>query len=231
MDDVRVLAFDVFGTVVDWHGGVVREVRRLGLPVPAADFARDWRAGYEPIMDEVRQGRRPWVVLDGLHRELLEGLLQRYGVTTLGPLEREALNRVWHRLDPWPDVLEGLGRLKSRYVLTTLSNGHVALLVNMAKRAGLPWDCVLSAQIFSRYKPDPATYLGVARLLDVAPSAVMMVAAHANDLQAARACGLRTAFVERPLEDGPDVPYRSPPEVPGELRARDLLDLARQLGC
>jgi 2-haloacid dehalogenase len=231
MDDVRVLAFDVFGTVVDWHGGIVREVQRLGLPVPAGDFAREWRAGYEPIMDEVRQGQRPWTTLDDLHLELLDRLLRRYGVTTMAPREREALNRVWHRLDPWPDALEALGRLKSRYILTTLSNGHVALLVNMAKRSGLPWDCVLSAQIFSRYKPDPATYLGVARLLDVAPSSVMMVAAHANDLRAARACGLRTAFVERPLEEGPDTPYRPPPEVLGELRARDLLELARQLGC
>jgi len=200
--DVRALCFDVFGTVVDWHGSIAAEVRALGLPVDGGAFALAWRAGYAPAMQQVRSGTLPWTNIDGLHRRILDGLLAEHGIA-LDEAAREKLNRIWHRLHPWPDSVPGLQRLKRCFTITTLSNGNLSLLVALAKFGGLPWDAVLSAELFHHYKPDPEVYLGAARLLGLAPEQVALVAAHPSDLRAAAACGLRTAYVPRPLERGP----------------------------
>ena len=206
---VRALTFDIFGTVVDWRTSILREGQLLQqrLALPAQDwaaFADAWRAGYQPAMHEVRSGALPWTDIDGLHRRILDRLLAARGIE-LHEDDAADFNRVWHRLIPWPDSVPGLYRLKQRYTITSLSNGNLALLVNMAKHAGLPWDTVLSAELFQHYKPDPEVYLGAARLLGLQPAQVMMVAAHPGDLRAAAACGLRTAYVARPLERGPGV--------------------------
>jgi 2-haloacid dehalogenase len=225
----RVLAFDVFGTVVDWHGSVAREVQALYPGVEGNAFALAWRAGYQPAMRRVMSGELGWTLIDDLHRLILDQLLPRFGLDRLSEAERQHLNRIWHRLDPWPDVVPGLQRLKTRYTLCTLSNGNIGLLTNMAKRAGLPWDCILSAEVFRAYKPDPATYLGVARVFDLAPSEVMLVAAHQDDLAAARACGLQTAYIERPAEFGQAQVKDVSPDPANTLHTRDFLDLANQL--
>ena len=199
--DVQALCFDVFGTVVDWHGSIAAEVQRLCLPVDGGAFALAWRAGYAPAMQQVRSGALPWTHIDGLHRRILDGLLAAHGIA-MDEAARQNFNRIWHRLQPWPDSKPGLQRLKRRFTVTTLSNGNVSLLVAMAKFGGLPWDAVLSAELFNHYKPDPEVYLGAARLLGLAPAQVALVAAHPGDLRAAAACGLRTAYVPRPLERG-----------------------------
>lgn len=231
---VRALAFDVFGTVVDWRSTVIREGevlgRARGLRVDWAAFAEAWRDGYHPAMNRVRQGELPWMNMDALHRMNLDDVLDRFGIEGLGESERDAFNRVWHRLDPWPDSVEGLRRLKAKFTVATLSNGNVALLVNMAKRAGLPWDLVLSSELVGHYKPDPEVYLKAAELLDLRPGEVMMVAAHKYDLRAAAEAGLRTAFVPRPLEwpnRRVDLSY----EDAFDVNASDFLDLAAQLGA
>ena len=231
MQTPHILAFDIFGTVVDWHGSIQREVQALYPAVDADAFALAWRAGYQPAMARVRSGELGWTRIDELHRLILDGLLPRFGLDHLGEAERQHLNRVWHRLDPWPDTVQGLTRLKTRFTLCTLSNGNIGLLTNMAKRAGLPWDCILSAEVFRAYKPDPRTYLGVAHTFDVAPADVMLVAAHQDDLAAARACGLGTAYIERPLEFGAAQPKDVSPDPDNTLHARDLTDLATVLGC
>ncbi|CAN3126419.1 haloacid dehalogenase type II [Mycobacterium sp. smrl_JER01] len=231
---IRALAFDVFGTVVDWRSSVIRELtefgRRNGVTADWPRFADDWRAGYVPAMDRVRRGELPWTRLDDLHRSRLVELLDAADITVAGT-EVDELNRAWHRLDPWPDAVAGLTRLKRRFVLTTLSNGNVSLLTNMAKHADLPWDCVLSAEIFGHYKPDPQTYRGCAKILDVAPGELMLVAAHPSDLRAARVVGLGTAFVHRPDEFGPDRRPAEPAAGEFDLTADDFSDLADQLGA
>lgn len=227
----RVLVFDIFGTVVDWHGSIVAEVSTRYPKVDADAFALAWRAGYQPAMEAVRSGGRGFVKLDVLHREILDGILPRFGLEHLGEAERAELNRVWHRLAAWPDSVAGLTRLKARFTIASLSNGNIGLLTAMAKHAGLPWDCVLSAEVFRAYKPDPRTYLGVAEVFDVAPQAVMLVAAHQDDLAAARANGLQTAYIERPLEFGAAHVKDVSPDPANTLHARDLLHLAGQLGC
>jgi 2-haloacid dehalogenase len=230
-DAVRALVFDVFGTVVDWRTSIIREGEQLsaarGLAADWPAFADAWRAGYAPAMDSTRGGA--WVKLDVLHRRILDTLVPRFGLQSLADAELDRLNRVWHRLMPWPDSVGGLNRLRSRFTIATLSNGHVALLVAMAKNAGLPWDTVLSAELAQAYKPDPAVYRMAAGLLVDEPSQLMMVAAHADDLRAARACGLRTAYVHRPLEFGAG--RARPLPAPGEFDvvASDFIDLARQL--
>lgn len=228
---VEVLAFDIFGTVVDWHGSIVREMARLHPQVDGNAFALAWRAGYKPAMQRVMSGELGWTLIDDLHRIILDGILPQFGLEHLEEAARAHLNRVWHRLDPWPDSVEGLQRLKRRYLITSLSNGNIGLLTRMAKRAGLPWDCVLSAEVFRAYKPDPKTYLGVAKVFDLEPSRVMLVAAHHDDLAGARACGLRTAYVERPLEFGASQPKDVGRRAENDLHSRSLLDLADQLGC
>ena len=231
MSDVSVLVFDVFGTVVDWHGSIVREVSARYPQVDADAFALAWRAGYQPAMQAVRAGGRGWVKLDTLHREILDGILPRFGLAHLNEAERQHLNRVWHRLAPWPDSVAGLTRLKARFTIAPLSNGNLGLLTNMAKRAGLPWDCVLSAEVFRAYKPDPRTYRGVAEVFDLAPEQVMLVATHQDDLDAARACGLATAYVERPLEFGAPERKATAAHPGNNWHARDFGHLADQLGC
>ncbi len=228
---MKVLAFDIFGTVVDWHGSIVKEVSALYPQVDANAFALAWRAGYQPAMSRVRSGELGWTRIDELHRLILDDLLPRFGLQQLSENERVHLNRVWHRLDAWPDSVEGLTRLKSKYTICSLSNGNLGLLTNMAKRAGLPWDCVLSAEVFKAYKPDPATYLGVAKVFDVQPSEVMLCAAHHDDLTAARACGLGTAYIERPFEFGMAQPKDVSPQVGNDLHAKNIHHLADLLGC
>ena len=227
---MKVLAFDVFGTVVDWYGSIVREVTQLGLPVDPAQFALDWRAGYQPAMARVRSGELGWTRIDDLHRMILNELLAKHAIEMDEPARR-ALNLVWHRLTPWPDAVEGLTRLKARFTITTLSNGNISLLTEMAKRAGLPWDCILSAEVFRHYKPDPETYLGVCTLFEIDPQDMMLVAAHKDDLDAAQALGCRTAFVERPHEFGPHKTLDLRREPRFDFHARDFQDLADQLSC
>lgn len=228
-DSVEILAFDVFGTVVDWHSGVAREVAALNLGVDADAFASAWRDGYKPAMQRILAGALAWMPIDELHRLILEEVLLSFGVSTLTEAQKKHLNKAWHRLDPWPDTIEALHRLKARYMLCTLSNGNLGLLANMAKYAGLPWDCILSAEIFRTYKPDPEMYLGTARLFDVPPDRILMVAAHQDDLAAARACGLKTAYIERPRELGPMRTKDTSSNPDNSLHAVDLLDLAVQL--
>jgi 2-haloacid dehalogenase len=232
---IRALLFDVFGTVVDWRGSIIRECRALGrakrLAVDWDAFADAWRAGYRPAMARVRSGELPWMNIDQLHRMILDGLLRDFGIDTLTEDEIDHLNRVWHRLDPWPDARQGLALLKRRHIIATLSNGNVALLVNMARHGRLPWDTVLSAELFHHYKPDPESYLGAAAMLGLEPGEVMMVAAHKDDLRAARACGLAAAFVRRPREKGPKVKIDVKPEAEFEFNARDFVDLARKLAA
>lgn len=230
---VKALVFDVFGTVVDWRGSIILEAqalaRRKKLKLDPAAFADAWRAGYKPAMAKVRSGELPWTKIDDLHRLILEDLLKRFPLGKLDEEEIDHLNRVWHRLKPWPDARKGLASLKRRHVIATLSNGNVALLTNMAKHARLPWDCILSAEVVRHYKPDPQTYLGAADLLGVKPAELMMVAAHKDDLHAARACGLKTAYVPRPREYGPAARPDVSREPAFDLHARDFNDLARQL--
>ena len=230
---IRALIFDVFGTVVDWRGSLIRELKALGrrkrLAADWEAFADAWRAGYRPAMARVRSGELGWMNIDQLHRMILDELLARFDIVGLTEDEIDHLNRVWHRLDGWPDARRGLAALKRRYVIATLSNGNVALLVNMAKHAGLPWDTVLSAELFHHYKPDPETYLGAAAILGHEPEEVMMVAAHKDDLRAAKACGLRTAFVRRAKEKGPRAKVDVSPEADFDINARDFVDLARKL--
>lgn len=229
--EVEVLAFDIFGTVVDWHGSIVREMAQLHPRVDGDAFALAWRQGYKPAMARVMSGELGWTLIDDLHRMILDEVLPRFGLEHLDEAQRRHLNRVWHRLEPWPEAVEALQRLKRRYILCSLSNGNLGLLTRMAKRAGLPWDCVLSAEVFRAYKPSPATYLGVARVFDLPPQKVMLVAAHHDDLAGARACGLRTAYIERPLENGAARPKDVSPRPENDLHNRDLSALADLLGC
>jgi 2-haloacid dehalogenase len=232
---IRALTFDVFGTTVDWRGGVAREVTRLGrtrgLALDGERFADAWRAAYAPSMDRVRRGELPWVNLDVLHRQRLDELLPDLGIPGLTEAEKDDLNRAWHRLDPWPDAIPGLLRLKARYLVAPLSNGSFALLTNLSKRAGLPWDCILSAELARRYKRDPEVYRMAAALLALRPAEVMMVAAHEDDLVAARAEGFRTAFVSRPLEHGPHRAVAPPATSDFDAVVAGFGELADRLGC
>ena len=230
-NNIKVLAFDVFGTVVDWHGSVAREVDRLNLGVSGNEFALAWRTGYKPAMQRVMSGELGWTLLDDLHRLILNEILVQFGVKTLTEQQKRHLNKVWHRLDAWPDSVEGLIRLKSRYTICTLSNGNLGLLANMAKNAGLPWDCILSAEVFKKYKPDTETYLGVANVFDLTPEKVMVVAAHHDDLAAARSCGLETAYIERPKEYGLSQLKDVSPTPENTLHAESIVHLATLLEC
>ena len=231
---VKALTFDVFGTVVDWRGSLIRQGVAFGaargLSVDWARFADDWRGGYGPSMDRVRRGELPWTNIDTLHRMVLDQLLEKYHITDLSETDKEHLNRVWYQLTPWPDAVAGLTRLRVRYVLATLSNGNVALLTNMAKYAGLPWDCILSGELMKHYKPDPEVYQTAASLLGLRPEQVMMVAAHKGDLRAAQGVGLRTAFVPRPMERGPERTPDLTPDPAFTIHAVDFNDLAAKLG-
>jgi len=235
LDGVQALVFDVFGTVVDWRTGVARDaaafLSRHGQKVDPGEFADAWRARYSPSMETIRSGQRPFTRLDVLHRENLEQVLVDMGLDTDGvdPQELAHLNLAWHRLDPWPDAVAGLSRLKSRYIIAPLSNGNISLLLNMAKRAGLPWDAILGAEVAQAYKPMPQAYLRTAEVLGLEPGQVCMVAAHNNDLAAARACGLATAFVLRPREHGPGQTTDLEPAQDWDVVARDFNELAQAL--
>jgi 2-haloacid dehalogenase len=231
MKVIKALVFDVFGTVVDWRGSIIREVRASWPQVDAAAFADAWRAGYVPAMDRARRGEIAWTNIDGLHRVILDEIRPRFGLADLGEPAVDHLNRVWHRLNAWPDVVSGLQRLKTKHVISTLSNGNVSLLVDMAKHAGLPWDCVLSAELIGRYKPDLEVYRRAAALLGFTPGQVLMVAAHPSDLMAAQNAGLMTAYIPRPDEHGPGGWMESTEGCRFDWQAPDLLSLARQLGC
>jgi 2-haloacid dehalogenase len=233
---INALVFDVFGTVVDWRGSIIREGellgKRTGIDVDWVAFADAWRGGYQPAMQRVRSGQVPWTNIDGLHRLILNDLLRQFDIKGLSEEEIDHFNRAWHRLWPWPDSVGGLHRLSSGYIVSTLSNGNVSLLTNMAKYAALPWDCILSAELFGHCKPDPEVYLGAAKLLGPAPAQVMMVAAHVDDLKAARKVGLKTALVTRPLEFGPQRKADTAQDGAGiaDVIATDFMDLAAQLG-
>jgi 2-haloacid dehalogenase len=234
--DVRALLFDVFGTVVDWRSGVARESAPfLARHAPGADpaaFADAWRRRYSPAMEEVRSGRRPFVRLDVLHRENLTATLPEFGIdpAAVPPPELDALNLAWHRLDPWPDSVAGLARLKRRFIIAPLSNGNIRLMLDMAKRAGLPWDAILGAEIAQAFKPSPEAYLRNAEALMLEPESICLVAAHNDDLAAARRCRFRAAFMPRPTEHGPDQRTDLRPDADWDAVATDMEDLATQLG-
>ena len=230
---IKALTFDVFGTVADWRNSIAAEAETLlakeGHAVDGQAFALAWRARYQPSMEEIRTGRRPFVKLDILHRENLLKVLTEFGIEGVPAPTIDTLNRAWHRLVPWPDVVGGLARLKQRHIIAPLSNGNVALMVNLAKHAGLPWDVILGAEIANAYKPDPDAYRRAAALLDLAPDECLMVAAHNNDLVAAAATGMKTAFVPRPDEygRGQTTDLAAGPNV--DIVASDFLDLASKL--
>src|SRR5437762_9174063 len=232
---IKALTFDVFGTVVDWRSSLIREGEALGrakgLKVSWTAFADAWRGLYQPMLEQVRSGAMPWTKLDDLHRMALDQLLVQFGVTGLTEAEIDHLNRAWHRLDPWPDAVAGLTRLRRRFILGTCSNGNVALIVNMAKRAGLPWDAILGAEPARHYKPQPEAYQITAEMLGLKTEQCMMVAAHNGDLKAAASCGLRTAFVPRPSEHGPGQSTDLAPAQAWDVVATDFVDLAAKLGC
>jgi 2-haloacid dehalogenase len=232
---VKALGFDVFGTVVDWRASIIREGQALGrakgLDVDWEAFTDAWRGLYQPALEKVRSGAQPWTRLDDLHRMSLDRLLEDFKIKGLGADEIDDLNRVWHRLDPWPDSVPGLTRLRKKYVLATLSNGNIALMVNMAKRAGLPWDAVLGAEPARAYKPQPEAYLRTADFLGRLPEECMLVAAHNSDLAAAARVGFRTAFVRRPTEYGPTQTRDLRADQSWDVVAESMVDLADKLGC
>ncbi len=232
---VKALTFDVFGTVVNWRDSIAREARALlapkGYDKDWHAFADKWRGRYQPAMDAVRKGERPWVKLDTLHRENLDQVLAEFGITGLSEAELNDLNYAWRRLDPWPDTVAGLTRLKQKFIIGTLSNGNIALMVNMAKFAGLPWDVILGAEVAQAYKPMPEAYDRSAAALNLRPEECMLVAAHNSDLLAARARGFHTAYVDRPLEDGPNKTRDLRAEHDFDVIATSFIDLADKLGC
>ena len=233
LEGVKALVFDVFGTCVDWRTGVARDAERiltpLGYTLDWRALADAWRALYQPTMEEVRSGRQPYVALDVLHRRMLDAIRPRFGLQALDAAVADDLNLAWHRLDTWPDTVPGLVRLKRQYLLAPCSNGNIALMVDLARRNGIPWDAVLGADIARDFKPKPAVYLLSAAALNLQPREVMMVAAHSDDLRQAAASGLRTAHVARPGENGPGT-GESAPRVPVDIAATSMEDLARQLG-
>lgn len=222
----EALIFDVFGTCVDWRGSVARDVAQVLPQVDANAFAVAWRAEYDPAMERVRAGARGYVPLDELHLENLDIVARAFGVTVP---DRVALNAAWERLDPWADVVDGLTRMKARRIIAPCSNGSIGLMTRLARYGGLPWDCILGAEIANDYKPKPAVYLKSCAALRLPPERVMMVAAHNNDLEAAQAAGLQTAFVPRPTEHGDAQEIDLTPEGDWDLVATDFLDLAQQL--
>lgn len=232
---VKALVFDAFGTVVDWRSSVAREVevlaKKRGVTLDASKFADAWRAGYGPGMSRVRSGELPWTKLDALHRMTLDTILVDFKFTGLSEDEKDELNHAWHRLTPWPDAVAGLTRLKKTFIIAPLSNGNISLMTDLAKHSGLPWDCILGAELVHHYKPDREVYQSAADILDLKPADVMMVAAHLGDLRAAKGVGLRTAFVTRPFEYGPAGKPDLKADATVDLSATDFNDLARQLGA
>jgi len=237
LQQVGFLGFDVFGTVVDWRSGVARAaapfLERYDIALDPFDFANAWRALYQPSMETVRSGQRPWVRLDVLQRENLERLLAGHGVAVDDIPERELaeLTRAWDRLDPWPDAVDGLARLKRRFAIAPISNGHIAGMLQLARFGGLPWDAILGAEISRSYKPQPATYLASLEAAGFEPGQAALVAAHNGDLRAARALGMHTVFVRRPHEYGPDQDKDLRAEEEWDVVADSLTEVADILGC
>lgn len=231
---VKAMVFDTFGSVVDWRGSIIRDLTQWGQENGyAADWAAladKWRGRYQPQMEKVRSGQREWTILDVLHRESLDALLPEFGLDAMTEVQRQHVNRVWHRLDGWPDSVAGLSRLKSKYIIAPLSNGNISLLTDIAKYTGLPWDLNLSTEVFKCYKPQPQSYLGVCAALQLEPEQVMMCAAHNDDLLAARRVGLKTAFWARPTEHGPGQTTNLQATENWDIVAKDIRDLARQMG-
>ncbi len=231
---VKAMVFDTFGSVVDWRGSIIRDLTQWGQENGyAADWAAladKWRGRYQPQMEKVRSGQREWTILDVLHRESLDALLPEFGLDAMTEVQRQHVNRVWHRLDGWPDSVAGLSRLKSKYIIAPLSNGNISLLTDIAKYTGLPWDLNLSTEVFKCYKPQPQSYLGVCAALQLEPEQVMMCAAHNDDLLAARRVGLKTAFWARPSEHGPGQTTNLQATENWDIVAKDIRDLARQMG-
>lgn len=224
---VQALIFDVFGTCVDWRRSVARDVAAMLPGVDATAFAVAWRAEYDPAMARIRTGDRGYVPLDDLHMENLEKVARDFGVTVPDPVR---LNRAWERLEPWEDTILGLTALKADHLIAPCSNGSIALMTRLARHAGLPWDCILGADLARDYKPNPAVYMACCTALRLPADQVMMVAAHNGDLHAARDCGLRTAFVLRADEHGPGQTTDLAPEADWDIVARDFLDLAERIG-
>jgi 2-haloacid dehalogenase len=234
-DQVEALFFDVFGTVFDWRTSIILELeefgRTKGLTADWAAFADEWRGRYQPSMEEVRAGRRPFVILDVLHRESLIEVLREFSIAGLNEVEVQHLTTAWRRLQPWPDAVAGLSRLKRRFIISPLSNGNVALLTRVSKRAGLPWDLILGAETAQAYKPRPEAYLRNAALLALKPEACLLVAAHNDDLAAARRLGFRTGFVVRPAEHGPNQKKDLRAAQEWDVIAKSFEELAGELGC
>ena len=230
---VKALVYDVFGTCVDWRTGVARDAERilkpLGYKIDWLAFADAWRALYQPSMEEVRSGREPFVTLDVLHRRMLDQIRPKFGLEKLANQVADDLNLAWHRLDTWPDTVPGFVRLKRKFILAPCSNGNIALMVDIARRNNIPWDAILGSEIARDFKPKPAVYLMTAAALNLQPREVMMVAAHSDDLRQAASNGLRTAHVARPGENGPGT-GESAPRVPVDVAAKNMEDLASQLG-
>jgi 2-haloacid dehalogenase len=232
--EIRALTCDTYGTLVDWRGSILDELQALGRSRGIARdweaFLDEWKSAYRPGMDKVNRGEWPWTTIDVIYRRRLDEVLRAHAITGLGEVDLEHLNRVWWRLRPWPDTVAGLTRLRRRYVISPLSNASFAGMVHLARFAGLPWDCVLTAENARRYKPAPEVYLTAIELLGLAPGEVMMVAAHNYDLAAARSHGMRTAFIPRPAEYGPGQTSDLAPESDWDVVARDMEDLASSLG-
>ena len=233
LKNVKAMTFDVFGTVVDWRSSIARESKMVGdqkgFDLDWDDFADKWRAGYGPSMNKVRTGELPWTKIDVLHRMILDELLSEYNITNLTESEKDHFNRAWHRLDPWPDSVPGLTELKKNYVISPLSNGNVALLVNMAKYGGLPWDTVLSAELAQHYKPDPEAYQSTSEFLGFPIEQIMMVAAHKNDLKSAKGQGMMTGYIPRPNEHGPNTIVDTTPEDYIDIIGENFVDFANKM--
>lgn len=235
LSNVKALVFDVFGTVVDWRSSIIADLeafgRKKGIAADWTGLTDDWRGAYRPTLNRVIKGELPFARLDDLHRGTLDGLLERFGVKGLSEAEKDYVNKVWHRLNPWPDSVAGLTQLKRKYLIATLSNGNVALLTNMARHAKLPWDCILSAELFRAYKKEPAVYIGACDMLCLKRDEVMLVAAHKDDLLAAQQQGLRTAYIPRPGEHGPRKGPAEPPGFVPDIEAPSFVVLAEKLGA
>lgn len=226
---IKIVAFDVFGTVVDWCGSIAHAVNQLAPNIDGYEFARTWRAGYRPALNKVLEAPNNWITLDDIHLAILKDTLEKFNIHHLSSSQIKDLNFIWHRLQPWPDSLAGIHNIKEKYIVTTLSNGNISLLTHMAKNAGIFWDCILSAENFKTYKPDPNTYLGVAKIFNVLPEQVLLVAAHQHDLDAAHSCGLKTAYIEREMEFGVGHEKAIHINPNNTFHARDLLDLSKKL--
>ena len=233
--DVKAFIFDVFGTVVDWRGSIIKQCQNFGrvkgIEADWPAFADAWRGQYRPYMNKVRTGELPWTNLDALHRMGLEEVLNEFEISGLSDDEKAEMNFFWHRLRPWADSVPGLYRLKNKYIIAPMSNGNIRLMTDMAKNGGIPWDCILGAEVARHYKPDPESYLTAVELLGLRPEQVVMTAAHQPDLLSAQKTGVKTAFVPRPMEHGPDRTPDPTPDPSFNVVASSFVDLAAKVGA